>query len=115
MKFKSAEEMLKLIQSGVDLYSEKAEKYVFCYNEAGSLCCYTIDTDEAKELASQAVEHDEYWGAFLGVGGYIWDDPSYDGFDPDNHSSNLDLCEDLVEFDDWVDTRQYAGGIARDD
>ncbi len=109
MKFQSAEEMLKLIQSEVDLYSEKAEKYVFCYNDAGSVCCYSIDPEEAKELAKQADARDEYWGAFLGMGGYIWDDPSYDGFDPEHNSSNIDLCKELICFDDWVNTKEYGG------
>ena len=51
MKFDTAQEMLDYIQDDNechDLYSEKAEIYVFLYNDAGSIATYDINKVEAK-------------------------------------------------------------------
>lgn len=90
MKFNSAEEMLEFIQDGNDLWSESAGLYVFVYNDAGSICTYNIDLTQAKELSLKAELYDEYWSAFLGWGGSIYDEPQ-----------NLELCEKLYKVDDW--------------
>lgn len=107
MKFDTAKQMLEYINSNHDLYSRKAETYVFNYNEAGSICTYDIDCDEAKELAlNSKANNGEYWEAFLGAEGTIWDDPSYEGYN-ENQSSNLDRCASLIEYEDWVQTKHY--------
>lgn len=109
MKFATAEQMLEFINDGNDLYSRQAEVYIFSYNDAGSVCTYNIDQDEAKGLAKQVKESEEnYWGAFLGVGGQIWDDPSHECFKA-GQTSNLECCESLLEIDDWVLTQYYLG------
>lgn len=90
MKFNSAEEMLEFIQDGNDLWSPSEELYVFVYNEDGAVCTYSIDLTEAKELSLKAELYDEYWSAFLGWGGSIYDPPR-----------NLKLCEILYDVDDW--------------
>ncbi len=73
MKFHSVEEMRQALQEG-DLYCERTNEYVFTYNDGGSICIYTIPLDEAYKLEKMAREDDEYWGAYLGVGGDIYDD-----------------------------------------
>lgn len=107
MKFNSAQQMLDFINGGNDLYSPKAEIYVFNYNEAGSIATYRITTEEAGELANK-VKHSEenYWGAFLGIGGSIWDDPSHECY-KEGQTSNLDRCEELLEWEDWIWTEHY--------
>lgn len=108
MKFQTAEHMLAYINQGNDLYSRQAEIYIFNYNEAGSICTYNIDQREAKRLAKLANDSDEnYWGAFLGIGGRIWDDPICDCYR--EGQTNLDCCESLIEIDDWVLTQHYLG------
>lgn len=90
MKFNSAEDMLEFIQDGNDLWSPSEGLYVFVYNEDGAICTYSIDITQAKELSLKAELYDEYWGAFLGWGGSIYDE-----------SQNLELCEVLYTVDDW--------------
>lgn len=104
MKFTTAQEMLEFIQDGNDLWSQSAETYVFVYNGAGSICIYSINKEKAKQLASDAKKYDEYWSAFLGIGGSIYDDPSYEDYTEDQ-MSNLDLCEELYLIEDWVLTQ----------
>lgn len=106
MKFDNAKEMLDYINDNHDLYSRKAEKYVFNYNEDGSICTYDITEDEANELVKQAKAINEYWGAFLGIGGKIFDDVSC-GYYQDGQMSNLECCEELIRYEDWIDTKQY--------
>lgn len=118
MKFDTAQEMLDYIQDDNechDLYSEKAEIYVFLYNDAGSIATYDINKIEAKELAKK-VKYDkygeEYWGAFLGPGGKIWDDVSHECYQEGN-VSNLEMCEELIEYDDWILTDNYLDYLAK--
>lgn len=87
-KFNNAKEMYACLMNGFDLYSPKEELYVFCYNEDGSLCSYDITPEEAEELNDKC--GDEYWGAQLGFGGYI-----YDG-----NKAN-EFCEDTWVIEDW--------------
>ena len=72
--FKSGSEMYGTIMSS-DLYCEEKELYVFLYNDAGAVCSYRITKEEANALRKKASEAGEYWGAFLGIGGEIYDDP----------------------------------------
>lgn len=118
MKFDTAQEMLDYIQDDNechDLYSEKAGIYVFLYNDAGSIATYDINKIEAKELAKK-VKYDkygeEYWGAFLGPGGKIWDDVSHECYQEGN-ISNLEMCEELIEYDDWILTDNYLDYLAK--
>ena len=101
--FNSAEEMLDTIQSGTDLWSEELEVYVFVYNDCGSICYYSIDKEQAEELSREAEDADEYWGAFLGIGGNIYDDPS----DPDllypPSVSNIEFCNGCCDAE-WIKT-----------
>lgn len=101
LRFNTAEEMLAFINGNHDLYSRKAETYVFNYNECGSICTYAIDPDEAIDLAEEAREMNEYWGALLGPGGFIWDDPSHELY-MQCQATNIDCCAKLIKFDDWV-------------
>lgn len=108
MKFDNAKEMLDYINDNHDLYSETAKKYVFNYNESGSICTYDIDEDEAYELAKNAKKASEYWGALLGTGGKIFDDPSYEDYQQEQ-MSNLECCEELIKYGDWLHTEEYLG------
>lgn len=109
MKFATAEQMLEFINDGNDLYSPKAEIYVFGYNDAGSIATYGISEEEAKRLSNRVKSGDEdYWSAFLGVGGEIWDDPSHECY-KEGQVSNLDRCSQLLEHEDWVLTKHYLG------
>ena len=96
MKFESAKDMYKAIMSG-DLYNKELELYVFEYNYHGALCYYYIDEEEAEELKELAAKSDgEYWGAFLGRGGYILDDMDY-------HPDKYDEDETTLTEDEWYD------------
>ena len=107
IKFKTAEQMLSYINEGNDLYSCKAQIYVFSYNDAGSVCTYKIDAEAAAYLAKQVENSaEQYWGAFLGVGGLIWDDPSHECYE-EGQLTNFDCCKYLLDFDDWVLTQDY--------
>ncbi len=108
MKFETAQQMLNCINSNHDLYSPKAEIYVFNYNAAGSIATYNITVDEAKRLSSEVKSGDEqYWAGLLGTGGSIWDDPSYECYN-EGQITNLDRCEELIEYDDWVLTETFS-------
>lgn len=108
VRFKDAEEMLSSIQSGEDLYNKETEQYVFLYNGAGSIAVYDIEEQEADALiASSHAAGGEYWGAFLGVGGNIYDDPSYEYYS-DEIPSNLDYCKENYDKGQWF-TINYAG------
>ena len=92
MKFNSAEKILNFIQAGNDLWSPSTNVYAFVYNEEGAICTYNISCEEAVELSQQSKEHNnEYWSAFLGLGGCIYDP-----------SKNLEICEQLYIADDWI-------------
>lgn len=90
MKFNSPKEILEFIQDGNDLYSKSAKLYVFVYNNAGAICIYDINITRAKKLSLEAKLYDEYWSAFLGIGGTIYDCPD-----------NINKCCDLCDITDW--------------
>lgn len=104
-EFESPEEMYAELEYA-DLYSPTLGYYVFLYNEAGAICHYELDTEEAKELATQAAEDNEYWAAYLGVGGHIWDSPDDETFKPSLGCNNMDFCEAYYQ-NDWIDTRDF--------
>lgn len=111
-RFNSGKEMLTKLWGGVDLYSPSANLYVFAYNDSGSIAYYSVDEEEAKQLQELSKKHNgEYWGAFLGPGGWIIDDPSYEEFH-EGDETNLDFCNNVYR-SDWIDTsdiEQIDGG-----
>lgn len=74
IEFLNASDMYDKITHN-DLYSDEDELYVFNYNDDGAICVYHITNKEAKELEQKSLELNEYWGAFLGIGGDIYDNP----------------------------------------
>lgn len=95
MKFTSEEKLLDCIRTGVDLYSPSLELYMFLYNDAGAVCTYSIAHDHALEL----VQQDEYWEAYLGPGGSIYDDPEGE-------------FENEWDADDWISvSREQASWV----
>lgn len=101
MNFTSGAEMLDYLIGGKDLYSQDLGMYVFCYNELGAIAFYLIDIDQAVNLEKEARLSGEYWGAFLGPGGYICDDPSDDFNPPSPGNSNIDFCNRYY-LCDWI-------------
>lgn len=116
-KFKNGDEMFGYITSGNDLYSKSAGVYVFVYNDADALCCYSLDSEEVAELLEEREKSlfpDEYWEAFLGWGGEILDEWEYND-DEHRYSEDwekrklylqpsLDFCNEMFETEDWLDT-----------
>lgn len=102
MKFHSPKEMLNFINDGNDIYSPSKGLYIFNYNECGSVCVYFIDEDEANKLSKLSKEHGEYWAAFLGCGGHIYDEDY-----TKDRQSNMQLCSSLLQVTDWVLCSEY--------
>lgn len=100
MTFSSGKEMLEVIKSGTDLYNPEKELYVFCYNIVGSIVVYRVTNEDAEKLKKE----DEYWGAYLGIGGSIYDDPDYEDYEDDDYN-NLDWCNDNYD-GEWEDVTQ---------
>lgn len=107
MRFNNGKEMLhEIVGNLTDLYSPEKETYVFLYNDCDSICLYSIDEDEAVRLATEAGNSDEeYWSAFLGWGGEIIDDPSYEDY-REGSETPLEWCEAMYD-GEWIDTRDY--------
>lgn len=103
MKFKNPNEMLETLKNGTDLYNPVTMHYVFGYNEAGSIAVYFVTTDEAEELKKKSDDTGEYWGAFLGAGGSIYDDESYEGRRNPLELTNIDYCESVYADENWID------------
>ena len=106
--FLSGEEMLEVLNK-VDLYNPETGSYVFLYNECGSICQYDIDRDEAGELCIEQSENGDYWCAFLGVGGNIYDDPSCECYE-DYLTSNIEYCNEVYDKGVWMSCTEYANG-----
>lgn len=96
--FATPEEFLKSIQDGNDYYNPDKGIYVFVYNDAGSIAYYFLDDEEVVNLRDQSEEDGEYWGAHLGVGGYICEDPSYEDYKSGDFT-NLDFCKQVYKLD----------------
>ena len=99
VEFKSGAAMLDFL-SGADLYNIVTGEYVFRYNEEGSIAVYSFGMDKAISLAHQSQGKD-YWSAFLGLGGYIYDDPSHELYNEDR-ISNLDYCKAICSEGIWM-------------
>lgn len=102
--YKTGAEMLAELNNH-DLYCEEKGIYVFLYNDAGSIAYYNLSPTEARAIQAQAKESDEYWGAFLGPGGYIIDDPTYENF-TQGSQTNLEWCEEHKDLH-WVPCEEY--------
>ena len=97
MKFKNGQELLDELEC-CDLYKPETGEYVFEYNSAGSIAVYTLSDDEVEDLKRDCEElGEESWSGLLGAGGYIYDDPSYECYDPENSISNIEWCNDNYE------------------
>lgn len=117
-QFNSGMEMYECISKGMDLYSKSLNMYVFAYNDAGALCSYTLFPDEVKEILRRKKETNEYWGAYLGVGGSILEESDYDddeyryseGWEKNKLylAPSLKFCDDLFRVKDWVDTESVT-------
>lgn len=97
MTFNSGQEMLETIKNDIDLYNRETEQYVFNHNINGNIAVYHISNEDADKLAKE----DEYWGAYLGVGGYVYEDITDDGY-KQGGCTNLDWCNDNYK-GEWED------------
>ncbi|MCR5651016.1 MAG: hypothetical protein K6F86_07540 [Lachnospiraceae bacterium] len=88
-----------------DLYNVKTGDYVFLYNEAGSIAVYNLSNQTAENIARSA--EGEYWGAYLGPGGTIYDDPSYESYSPEWSTSNLAWCDEHFAEEGWMTYSQF--------
>ena len=102
MKFNSAEGMYHYLCNNGDLYNPVNETYMFQYNEDGAICCYSISEDHAAELAVKSIEDGEYWGAYLGTGGYIYE-----------AEKALEICSDFAD-ENWINCREYAADVLKE-
>lgn len=104
-EFKHGREMFDAISKDIDLYNPITKTYVFRYNERDSIAVYGgINEAKAKELLALSKENGgEYWGAFLGVGGYIYDAETENG---EYLSDALDWCNDSYP-GFWIATSEY--------
>lgn len=107
-RFSSGEEMLDTLRTA-ELYNPLLEAYVFSYNESESIAVYEIDGQEANRLSEEIAKTGEsYWGALLGPGGYIYDDPSHEGFNENVCVSNLDYCNGVFMEPGWFNTEDWT-------
>ena len=90
MKFGNVKEMVDYIKEGRDLYSPSLEKYLFLYNDYGAICTYNVSNEEAVQLKQEQ----EYWGEYLGIGGWVFNDP-------------LEACENIWNANDWEDVTKW--------
>lgn len=94
IKFDSAEEMLKTITSGIDIYSPSLGLYAFVYNEQGSICVYTdITVSDVAKMSDK-----EYWSSFLGPhNSIIYDSVEYMRENRiTGRTTNMQWCEDMI-------------------
>lgn len=103
IKFKNWADMYRLITSGTDLYNPKTGCYVFVYNDVGALCYYKLRIDEVLDLICQSKKDGEYWGAYLGTGGYVLDDMNYKNGFKKYLQPSFDFCKDNYT-GEWVKT-----------
>lgn len=90
MTFSTVEEMISTLQNDIDLYNALTEEYVFGYNTDGAIAIYNVSIEQAKELEEKTKTSGEYWGAYLGAGGTIYDNPS-------------EYCKDKYSLPGWIE------------
>lgn len=111
VEFKSGDEMLDALKSGSDFYNINTGDYVFGYNDSGSIAVYNLDLDEALGLQNSPYRDcGAYWGGLLGVGGYIYDDVSYESRN-EYAPTNKDFCDDNYASDGWIELDYSCGEI----
>lgn len=118
LTFASAGKMYDYICKEGDLYSKSLGIYAFVYNNAQAICIYNLQQDEVVKLIEKNKETNEYWGAHLGIGGSILEDPDYDDdehrYNEDEAMRNLylqpsiDFCEMHYKVEDWMDTKDVT-------
>lgn len=86
-----------------DLYNIVTGEYVFQYNEKGAIAVYQLSEEEAVRLDELSSSNGEYWGAMLGPGGNIYDDPltCFEDMGSSGYN-NLDWCKDHCLNSSWV-------------
>lgn len=105
LKFKNPEEMLNALKC-MDLYNPYTETYAFIYNDSASIAVYSnIELDQAVELEKDARKDKNYWGAYMGPGGLIYDDPTHPDYIEDS-LTNLDWCKVHFEEEGWIPTTE---------
>ena len=92
LNFESAGQMLDEILSDRDLYNIETGEYVFHYSEKDSIAVYTLSKQGVEKLYWLAKESGFYWGAYLGPGGYIYDN---------DNDENLEWCETHFKNKGW--------------
>jgi len=90
--------------SRVDLYSPSQELYAFKYNWQGAIATYHIPRNEAIKLARKAKEYGDFWSAFLGPAGLVYNDPRDKKSSPKPGYSNRDFCNNNYKRD-WINTK----------
>lgn len=125
LKFANWEEMYDYLVSGQDLYNFKTGDYIFVYNDADALCRYNLSSKETLDLVEKSNETGEYWGAYLGIGGHILDEPDYDDdehrYSDDQTMRDLylkpsyDYCKFNFSLDGWINTKEYTNIMFRNE
>ena len=87
MKFNNGKEMLDGIKNH-DLYNPETGEYVFLYNDVCSIAVYKLDDNEVTTLRRETKDTGESWSGYLGIGGYIYDDPSNIEWCNENYKGN---------------------------
>lgn len=98
--FEDGEAMLCEIYNN-DLYNLKTGEYVFQYNDKRAIAVYQLSEEAVIELDTTSSLNGEYWGAMLGPGGRIYDDP-LTCFENNHGYNNLDWCKDHYTNSGWV-------------
>ncbi len=99
---------MRSFASDRDIYNTATGDYIFLYNELGSLARYTLSSEEAMALAVRGADEGLYWGAYLGIGGSIYDslecinEYGFDTGDEPAIDQALTLCEELFKEEGWV-------------
>lgn len=94
-----SEDILHYIQSGRDLYNPLIQTYFFVYNAENAIATYKVSSNIAYDLAKQSEETGEYWGAFFGPGGQVYDE-----------AEALELFGNILKSTPtaWYDTEDYT-------
>ena len=110
MTFSSGKEMLDYITDGHDLYAPLHGFYVFHYNDRGAIALYIVRQETAIILERDSRASGEYWGAFLGPGGWIYDAAEDCG---EGGTSNLMFC-DVFYSELWIPTAEVLDYYGND-
>lgn len=103
--FASADKMLAAINADKDFYNINTGDYVFNYNECGSIAVYILSLEKAAEIQEKAKADKQYWGAYLGPGGRIYDDLSRVE-DCNLTTDNLEWCKEKFALPGWVEVTE---------